>query len=767
MTRHYNPATMNRAGIRGYSDKPSAAPGEIMTFHVSADTEGSMRADVVRLIHGDTSPSGPGFREEVVDCVVNGEYPVRRERTQIGSYVAVPDPKGLCAGRSLTVHCFVQVTTGADKRQGLVSRWSEQQKAGWAIYVESGYVHFVVGDGSGKTDVIRSQRRLFPGIWYSVSAVLDGNQGYIGLWQKVALNRVNSRFGPVVPLDTNFSGTSPSQIVPSAASPTIVIGGLAEDQASDTLWVNACFNGKLDSPTIYSRALTAGERAALAKGDRSGGPVAAWDFSVGIGPSGIGTDHVADLSPHGLHGQCVNQPERACTGWNWDGTEEHFIHAPQQYGAIAFNEDALDDCRWPVSVTLTVPDSLTSGCYALRVIQGDNVDHIPFFVLPPRGTATAKILLLIPTASYAAYANWQIVPALPSRQGASGRPYVLHDFDVEMNVNFQDYGLSVYETHVDGRSTKYTSWRRPISNMRPMSRHREFGGPWGFSADLHLVDWLHAKNFQFDVATDHDLHVEGVNLLKRYKVVVTGSHPEYYSGEMIDAWEDYLADGGRGMYLGGNGMYWVVSFHPEKPWVMEVRKGESGTTRVQATPGEFHHSTSGERGGLWRHRARASQKVWGVGISAFGFDSSTYFVQMKDASATEASWIMAGISPEEKIGDFGLTGGGAAGFEVDMYDLAIGTPPHTLLIASSFEHTRNYQLATEELRVSRSGMNGEEHPDVRGDITFFHTANNGGMFASSSITWCASLSWNGYDNNVSKMTENVLSAFETMDVLPS
>ena len=44
--------------------------------------------------------------------------------------------------------------------------------------------------------------------------------------------------------------------------------------------------------------------------------------------------------------------------------------------------------------------------------------------------------------------------------------------------------------------------------------------------------------------------------------MLTGTHPEYYSARMLDAWEDYLAPGGRVMYMGGNGFYWVICYHP-------------------------------------------------------------------------------------------------------------------------------------------------------------------------------------------------------------
>ena len=88
---------------------------------------------------------------------------------------------------------------------------------------------------------------------------------------------------------------------------------------------------------------------------------------------------------------------------------------------------------------------------------------------------------------------------------------------------------------------------------------------------------------------------------------------------MIDAWETYLAGGGRGMYLAGNGMYWIASQHPTKPWMMEIRKGESGDQAWRAGGDKYHHSTNGERGGLWRMRGRASAKTW-ASLTLHGLD---------------------------------------------------------------------------------------------------------------------------------------------------
>src|SRR5262245_46865306 len=72
----------------GYSDRLSVAPGETISFMVSSEHP-TYRADVVRLIHGDTNPLGPDFIEEAVSTPVSGAYPGRTQQIVTGSYVAV------------------------------------------------------------------------------------------------------------------------------------------------------------------------------------------------------------------------------------------------------------------------------------------------------------------------------------------------------------------------------------------------------------------------------------------------------------------------------------------------------------------------------------------------------------------------------------------------------------------------------------------------------------------------------------------------------
>ena len=754
---------MKLAQIRGYCDRPNVRGGERLEFFLSSPESGTCKPSLVRLLHGDRNPAGPGYKEEPVACGLPSSCPVGPQFTQLGGHVRVADPRGALSGaRGMTLHLHLWPTTPG-RRQVVVSRFSVAEQAGWALVIEEGCLSFVTGDGK-RTSQVRLTRRLFPEVWYSVAVCFDVATSSVQLSQCVTLNSVNSRFGRMVDIDSDESVSASGMVVPTAPAVPLVMAGVCASSSAESR-IDALYNGKLDAPKLYDRALSSADIGALHAGARPAGALAAWDFAASITRKGVtGGDLVSDVSGQGFHGQCINQPDQAMTGWNWDGEEEHFVHCPEQYGALWFHEDSLDDSRWSRSLSLLVPADLPSGVYALKVEQGDNVDRIPFFVVPPKGKASAAIAVVMPTFSYLAYANSQVLQNAATGQSVMGVLTTLDDLDLELNVT-PSHGLSAYDYHLDGRGVQYSTWRRPILNMRPDYRH-EFGSVWQFPADLHLIDWLTVKGFHFDVITDHDLHAEGASILSQYNVVLSPSHAEYTSGRMLDAYEQYFACGGRGMYLGANGFYWITSAHPDKPWLVEVRKGESGDQAWRARPGELYHSTTGERGGIWRNRARAPQKIWGTGYTSHGLDVSTGYYQLPDARDPRVSFIFEGIQPGEVIGDFGLVNGGAAGLEMDRIDYALGTPPNTLLLAASHGHSASAMLVPEDQYFAYPGITGRDNPLVRADIAYATTRKGGAVFSASSMAWCGSLSHAGYQNNISRMTENVLRRFAGEGPLP-
>jgi N,N-dimethylformamidase len=91
--------------------------------------------------------------------------------------------------------------------------------------------------------------------------------------------------------------------------------------------------------------------------------------------------------------------------------------------------------------------------------------------------------------------------------------------------------------------------------------------------------------------------------------------------------------------------------------------------------------------------------------------------------------------------------------------VTLGTPPHTYLLASAQNQNDSYKVVPEEIDFMFDGVGGTEHPNVRADLTYFEAPGGGAVFATSSIAWSGALSHAGYENNISRITGNVLDRF--------
>jgi N,N-dimethylformamidase len=138
---------------------------------------------------------------------------------------------------------------------------------------------------------------------------------------------------------------------------------------------------------------------------------------------------------------------------------------------------------------------------------------------------------------------------------------------------------------------------------------------------------------------------------------------------------------------------------------------------------------------------------------------------MPDAWHRTVSWITEGIEGEV-FGDKGLAYNAAAGVELDRYDLSLGTPPHTKIIASSGGHSDNYVLVTEELLYAYAGLTGSLDYRIRADMTYFTAPNDGAVFSTGSIAYGQALPANGFDNSAARVLANVVNAFLKPGSLP-
>ena len=756
--------------IFAYTDRLSVRPGDTLTVMASADATDTVHAELVRLIHGDEHPDGPGCIEQSIASPINRDWPVHKQYVQKGNFLRVADPEDkLTVTGPVTLHAFILPTLPEAGRQMLLGRWSVDGISGFGLGINpSGHLEFWVGDGNA-TDAVAAELKLIARIWYFVAASFDPATGSVTLYQEPVIGRYNSLLSKIVPYDhrSHVSETLRVRPVLSAES-GFLIGAATERNPARGMFFSQCYSGKIDRCGVHGTKL---DRAALDAIRDGGRPeatkvLAYWDTAAGYTDRGIG-DAVLDTGPFQLHAEGFNRPVRGQTGWNWTGRNDCFRLAPGEFGGIEFHADALIDCRWEPTLTLAIPPDLKSGVYAVKLTAEDGSrtaeEYAPFFVRA--ATPKAPVCLLVPTASYLAYANMQAAFDAALQQAITASTPILQDIDIEVYKSNVEFGLSTYDLHDDGAGVCYSSYRRPIVNMRPKYRIPGIGATWQFPADLSIVGWLEAMKYDYEVITDEDLHREGVAALKPYRAVITGTHNEYNSEPMMDATEDYLAGGGRLLYLGANGYYWCVGFRDDDPSVMEVRKLEAGSRAWQARPGEHYLASTGERSGLWRHRGRPPQKLVGVGFTSEGMDHSVPYRRMPDSYHRSVSWIFAGVEGEV-FGASGLAEGGAAGIEIDRYELALGTPPHARILASSEPFTDNYPLVQEEIYFMTPGLGGTQHPWVRADLVYFTTPQGGAVFSTGSIAWGSALPIGDFNNPVSRLTKNVLDGFIRPGKLP-
>src|SRR3989338_1038636 len=750
---------MTNARIFGYADPLNARAGGSVDFMISVEGRDEVEMELVRALHGDENPDGPGFLEEVIPLGLPKTLKVARQFTQVGSFARAADPEGRLDGlQSFTLFAHVFPTLPKAERQQIMGRWDIEGSKGFGLGIDpDGHVALWVGDGVG-VDEIRSEITLVPRCWYFVAASYDAASHEANLHVITCVSPWNGRISTVVPLQTDTWISETLRVTPAATK-----GAASFKLASATAFTPVrghfgafLFNGKIDRSGVYTRALARADIEALAKGadPSQQGLLAYWDPTANLTREGVG-DTIPDTGPHGLHMQGVNRPVRCMTGFNWKG-EDSYRLAPETFGGVHYHDDAMTDCGWQVSYSLTLPGSLKSGVYCLRLRGGGAEDHIPFIVRPAK--PKAKIAFLLPTFTYLAYANEHLAYEAPIAQAITTHTPVIVAEDLEYK-KLEEFGLSTYDHHTDGAGCCYSSWRRPVISMRPRYRMPAMNFPWALQADLSLIWWLDHAGYEYDLLTDHDLHAEGAAALAPYKVVLNGTHPEYYSEQMMDGTEAYLAAGGRVMYLGGNGYYWVTGTREDAPHCIEVGKLDSGSRAWQAEPGEGYLASTGQKSGLWRNRGRAPQKIVGLGFTTEGMDESQPFERMPDSFHRRASWIMEGVGDEELIGDFGLAGGGAGGIELDRYELGLGTPPHTLLLAATIGHSDNYPLVSEEVTYAFPGRGGTQDAQVRGDMIYFTTPNQGAVFAAGSIAWSQALPCKGGENNDARIMRNVLNAF--------
>jgi N,N-dimethylformamidase len=352
---------------------------------------------------------------------------------------------------------------------------------------------------------------------------------------------------------------------------------------------------------------------------------------------------------------------------------------PHQAGIQPLTADYRSaGCGW-TRVSMPIDASWKSGLYAFRLLGPNGLHYdIPFVVRNPATDKAQKASFAYLAAfnTYNAYNTW----------GGHNRYTVGGVVNGNVTVSFLRPSNAV-NIEADGRIS-----------------HTMYN-------DLFLLHWMDSNAISYDCYIDGDLDA-GVLKLADYKALVIGSHPEYWSKTMHDSLATYLANGGRLIYTGGNGVYesmsyayngnaavyidinnrFVNCYQPRDP------KDPTGATPLPDT------TTLGTTND-------------GSGAHPFG----PYTVIGDSHSLLLGTNLVNGNT-------FGSTAydGGASGWEVDKRPPPSPTGPKIDLIATG-------------------GINGA-------DMTFWDRGNGGWVFAAGSIAFNGSLP---HDEFASKIMWNV------------
>lgn len=163
-----------------------------------------------------------------------------------------------------------------------------------------------------------------------------------------------------------------------------------------------------------------------------------------------------------------------------------------------------------------------------------------------------------------------LVKLVPSTGSASYVPLVVRDDASHAAILVVSSVTTTQAYNTWGGHSLYTGTGPGSLSGRAyvVSFDRPYGSGWAQSGSVLGDTWdavmlLESQGADVTYATDVDLH-ERPQLLQNHRVIVSGSHDEYYSSAMRQAMLDARAKGVNIVFLGANAMYRHVRFEPSK-----------------------------------------------------------------------------------------------------------------------------------------------------------------------------------------------------------
>jgi hypothetical protein len=239
-------------------------------------------------------------------------------------------------------------------------------------------------------------------------------------------------------------------------------------------------------------------------------------------------------------------------------------------------------------------------------------------------------------------------------------------------------------------------------------------------AEWRLYGWLERKGFAYDLYAEPQLD-DGTLDLSKYRVLIISVHPEYWTRRMYERVKRWVfQEGGRLMYLGGNGLNCEVELTPDG--AMSVQNGAISDLWPAGMNGKESR---------FAMRVESEANLLGVVFTPAGAMTGAPYRVVESKH-----WAFAGtgLNQGDIFGEKCLhqrCPGGASGHETDKVSLS--SPANVLRLARG-------------LNVNDGGA----------EMVIFDTPSGGSVFSAGSISYPASLP---VDEHVSRITANVLKRF--------
>ena len=357
--------------------------------------------------------------------------------------------------------------------------------------------------------------------------------------------------------------------------------------------------------------------------------------------------------------------------------DRHDVHvAPAE---LAPDADACG-CDWPVVTAFRVPEGWRSGYHEVRLVLPDGRDAVGWFVVRAASPDPSRPLLVLSTNTWNAYND---VAGTNLYTGGT-------------HASFVRPVAPGFLRKPDGPGSRVAVLGSPDPWMRTHVRHIRAHGLSGWSGSAGwpawegpFAAWAERNGIELDYAINADLQFVP-DLLDGRRMYLSVGHDEYWSWEMRDAVETFVAGGGNAAFLSGNVCYWQVRIEDDGRTMVGFKQ------RFEQDP--VHGTSRQERlTSIWSDRliGRPENLMTGLSFSRGGYHrigrsvgagAGGYEVHRPD------HWLFEGTG----IGRGDLLGAASTivGYECDGCDMALvdglpvptgidGCPTDTVILATA------------------------------------------------------------------------------------